>query len=132
MERLIDKSLQADISDILSSNDRYCTDEIKWRSHNIKIKHTLSINEYLNVMQRIAQDCKVSGTENVVRIELIDFAIKTSIISAFSNVKLPENINDLYYIVYGTDLYDVICKNISKIQLESIISSVNMCIHGCI
>lgn len=103
---------------------------ITWESYNIVIKQTLSINEFMNVIHAVFKDCRVSGSDNIVQLELIDFSIKTNIISAYANVELPENLDELYSIVYGTSLYETIYSNVSKIQVQSIIDSVKLCLSG--
>ncbi len=103
---------------------------ITWKSYNIVIKQTLSIDEFMNVIHAVFKDCRVSDSDNIVQLELIDFSIKTNIISAYANVELPENLDELYSIVYGTSLYETIYSNVSKIQVQSIIDSVKLCLSG--
>lgn len=107
---------------------RYKT--ITWESYNIVIKQTLSIDEFMNVIHAVFKDCRVPDSDNIVQLELIDFSIKTNIISAYANVELPENLDELYSIVYGTSLYETIYSNVSKIQVQSIIDSVKLCLSG--
>lgn len=103
---------------------------VGWCSKYIEVKQMLSVDEYINVIRRIFADCRTPDSENMVQLELIDFAIKTNIISAYANIELPENLDDLYYIVYGTDLYEKVCANVNEKQVESIISSVKLCVTG--
>ena len=105
-----------------------CYKTIKWDSYDIVVKQLLSVDEFINVVRAVFKDCKIPDTENMVQLELIDFAIKTNIISAYANVELPEDLSNLYNLIYGTDLYETVCDNVSKAQLKSIIDSVMLCV----
>lgn len=113
-----------------NNNTSSCYKTITWESYDVVIKQVLSIDEFMDVIHAVFKDCRIPDTDNMVQLELIDFAIKTNIITAYANVDLPENLNELYNIVYGTDLYDTICNNVSKTQVKSIIDSVTLCLSG--
>lgn len=111
-------------------DDVPCYKTIKWHSYDIVLKQLLSFDQFVNVVRAIFKDCKIPDTDNMVQLELIDFAIKTNIISAYANVELPENSEDLYKVIYGTDLYELVCDNVSRVQVKSIIDSVMLCLSG--
>lgn len=111
-----------------NKNVEPCYKTIKWDGYDIVVKQLLSADEFIEVVRAVFRDCRIPDTDNMVQLELVDFAIKTNIISAYANVELPEDLSSLYNLMYGTDLYETVCDNISKIQLQSIIDSVMLCV----
>ena len=56
--------------------------------------------------------------------EATDFAIKCSILEYYAGIKAPKNIDDIYKIVYGTDLILYIMQRISRDQYDTILTSI--------
>lgn len=102
--------------------------KIQWHSTTITVKQTLSIEEYIDTIHSIIQSCMTP--EKTCAVELLDFAIRSNIITSYTFVELPESLDDMFYIVYSSDLYEVVCKNASSSQIESIKTTVNKMI-GC-
>lgn len=113
-----------------NKNVEPCYKTIKWDGYDIVVKQLLSADEFIEVVRAVFRDCRIPDTDNMVQLELIDFAIKTNIVSAYANVELPEGLSDLYNLIYGTDLYESVCDNVSEIQLKSIINSIMLCVSG--
>lgn len=102
--------------------------KVQWHSTTITIKQALTIKEYIDTIHSIIQSCMTP--EETCAVELLDFAIRLNIISSYAFVELPESLEDIFYIVYSTDLYDVVLKNVCSSQVESIRDTVNKMI-GC-
>lgn len=96
---------------------------VTWHTSEIMIKQMLSIDEYRTVVLDIIGNCM--SENNKVAIELVDFSTRINIISAFAAVELPDNIDELFRVAYGSDLYDTVCKFANKAQIESIIKAVD-------
>lgn len=96
---------------------------VQWHTSELVIKQILTVEEYMATVNNILHDCKAPNSDDVA-VELIDFAIKANIISAYSFVELPKDINSMYYIVYASDLYETVLSQANKKQIESIIDSV--------
>lgn len=95
---------------------------VQWHSSQIVMKPLLNMEEYINTVKNIVADCADANGD--VAIELLDFSIRVHIISAYAFVELPEDINQLYYIAYQSDLYDTTVGVANKAQVESIRRSV--------
>lgn len=102
--------------------------KVPWHSTTITIRQTLTLKEYIDTIHSIIQSCMTP--EETCAIELLDFAIRLNIISSYAFVELPESLEDIFYIVYSTDLYEVVSKSVSNSQVESIKHTVNKMI-GC-
>lgn len=84
----------------------------------------LPIRIYTSLIDKILKTCERSDGD--VAIELVDFALRLNIITAYSLVELPDDVDVLYYIVYCSDLYDTVAKNINQAQFNSITSTIKV------
>lgn len=96
---------------------------VPWHTTTIVIKQMLSLLEYLTAVDSILESCK--SPEGEIAIELLDFAIRVGVISAYAFVELPEDIGELYYLMYASDLYDLVCSVANSSQVESIKKTVD-------
>lgn len=118
----IQKITENDIRKIAGApENKYRT--IRWHTKEIVVKRILTIEEYMRAVNNIMNDCRNPNGEDIA-IELIDFAIRANIISSYAFIELPKEIDALYYTVYSSDLYDAVCANVNKTQVDSIIKSV--------
>lgn len=99
---------------------------IRWHTDNITIKRLLSVKEYMSTVKGIIDECKAPGVEGGFAIELLDFSIRLNIISSYAYIEFPKDVEEMYYLVYASDLYDTVRAHANKAQVESIISSVKM------
>lgn len=97
--------------------------KITWHTEEIIVKNMLSMDEFVDVVRKIIGDCM--SKDGDIAIELIDFSIKVNIISYYSFVELPDDINELYSIVYSSDLFTTICNSVNAAQIDSIYKTVN-------
>ena len=95
---------------------------VHWHTATIVVKQFISLSEYVDIVRKIISDCKTD--DNNIATELIDFSIRVNIISSYSFVDLPKDIDELYYIVYASDLFDTVCSVANKEQVKTLISTV--------
>lgn len=91
---------------------------ITWHGNNLVVRQFLPLNEYMQMINNISNDCQ--GSDGEFAPELLDFAIKTNTIISYAFVELPADIGELFDIVYGTDLYDTVCKYANSNQIDSV------------
>lgn len=94
------------------------TKEICWHNHQITIKEQITFREYLALIQRILDDSERDGN---VTYETVDFATRVNIVGSFAFIDLPKDIQKLYDIMYGTDLYNCIVAEIKQWQFDRIL-----------
>jgi len=99
---------------------------VHWHTATIIVKQLLSIREFIDVVRKIIADCKTQDGE--VELELLDFATRVNIIAYYAFIDLPKDIDELYYVVYASDLYDVVCSVANKEQVNSIKNAISMII----
>lgn len=98
--------------------------KIRWHSVDIYVKKTLTMAEYMDVVDHIVSDCRAEDGEPLI--SLIDFATKLNIIMAYSLIELPKDMNLLWHIIYDTDLYETVCEQVNAKQVDSIIKSISL------
>ena len=98
--------------------------KVPWHSTELLIKQLITPKEYIEMIHNILNDCQTP--DGNVAFEMVDFAIRVNTIAAYAFVDLPKDPNDLYYIVYASNLYDTICKYANKGQIESISKTIAM------
>lgn len=96
--------------------------EVPWHATRFVVRRFLSIQEVMTVIQRIIDGaCDHDGN---ILIGLLDFSIRLSIVTAYALVELPTDADELYYVLYGSDLYDTVCKNVNRDQIDMIKNAV--------
>lgn len=101
---------------------------INWHGVKIQVRHTLSPHEYMAVVQNILDMCR--APDGSIAVELLDCATKIMVIGVFASVSVPNDFENIFRIVYDSDLYDVIYEAANKKQIEAIIQSVKLCMDA--
>lgn len=92
--------------------------EVKLGTATVKVRNTVSITEMLALTTSAVDTCFTSDGQYVPEME--DFAIKCGIIATYTNVQLPEELNEQYDVVYKTTLFDDIIGYINPVQYREI------------
>ncbi len=95
---------------------------IQWHARNLTLRQFLTLHEYISVVNGIINDCK--KPDGSIAVELIDFAFRMNVISSYAYVEMPEDIDNIYYIVYASDLFDNVYRYANSAQIDSIRNSV--------
>ena len=95
---------------------------IQWHTVQIVVRPLLNMEEYIKTVRAIVVDCMSKDGE--IAIELLDFSTRLHIIAAYAFVELPDDMEQLYYVVYQSDLYDTVLKVANRAQIDAIIKTV--------
>ena len=57
---------------------------------------------------------------------LLDFSFRVNIINAYAYVDLPTDIDTLYYIIYASDLFEIVYKRTNPAQIDAILESARL------
>ena len=101
--------------------------KIVWHTAEMYVKTFLTLTEFRQLIDTIIQTC--STEDGVLVYELIDFATRVNIIAAYALIELPEDFDELYYVVYESDLYGSVVKNVNAAQMEAILATVNQLVR---
>lgn len=95
----------------------------EWHGLEVSIKHNLSFTEALEFVNDVVMSC-FQDDGNFVP-EVMDFAIKSNILSKYTNFSLPDKLEHRYEIIYNSDVVDFVCQNINMQQLREITASID-------
>lgn len=95
----------------------------QWYDVEVKMKRSLPFTEVLAFVDDVVQSCFQRNGAYVP--EVLDFAIKSNIISKYTNVSMPDNLEHRYAILYNSDLVDFVCQHINMQQLQEMVNSIN-------
>lgn len=96
--------------------------KVPWHSTTIIVKQILPMNDFMTLVKHIIDDC--SNEDEGVAVGLVDFAFKVNVVASYAFIELPKDINDAYYIIYVSDLFDTICNAINRNQLNAIVNAI--------
>ena len=108
--------------DVLKVSKRFMKEsfEINWHGKALSGKTLLSMKEAINMPNNIVSKSSKDG-EFIP--SLFDFVLRVELITSYLSIDVPTDPNELYKIVYYTDLFNVVLNNCNKGQVNSIISS---------
>lgn len=105
--------------------------KVTWHTSEFIVRNLLPLGDFLNTVNNILTDCEAD--DGTVDIGLIDFALRKNIIVAYAFINLPDDVDQLYYVVYASDLFDAVCSAINQEQLKALFKTISIYIgdlHG--
>lgn len=93
-----------------------------WHGVEITVKYTLGLTDMMEFVHDAAESC-FSESGGFVP-EVMDFVIKSNILSRYARFTLPDNLEHRYALIYETDAVDVVCEHINERQLQEITASI--------
>lgn len=102
----------------------------QWFDIEVTIKRNLSMTEMMQFVQDVVNMCFTTAGTYIP--EVMDFAIKSGILTYYANFTLPDNLEKQYWLTYATDAVDMVCKHINMVQLQEMVNGANRKIdHLC-
>ncbi len=98
--------------------------KVTWHTAEFIMRPLLSIESYSSLVDRIINDC--FDENGVFNLGVLDFSLRKNIVSAYAFVDLPTDVDDLYRVLYSSDLFDTVCRYANQAQLESILRVVTI------
>ena len=95
---------------------------IDWHGIEVNVKHTIGLTDMMEFVNDAVESCFSEAGSFVP--EVMDFAIKSNILSRYANFTLPDNLEHRYQLIYGSDAVEAVCENINAEQLKEIISAI--------
>lgn len=88
-----------------------------WYGNELTIKTMLSLREMFEFVKVVVDGCFNQDTHEYLP-EVKEFVLRASIVEYYTNVRMPDNLERRYAILYGTDLVDFIIARINKCQFD--------------
>lgn len=95
----------------------------QWFDVEVTITPTISLKEVLSFANDVVLSC--FHDTNGFMPEMMDFAIRSNILSRYANFNLPDNLESRYDLLYRSDAVDFVCGHINMAQLQELISAIN-------
>lgn len=95
----------------------------QWYDVEVKMRKSLPFTEMLAFVDDVVQSCFQKNGAFVP--EVLDFAVKSNVISKYTNVSMPDNLEHRYAILYNTDLVDFVFQHINMQQLQEMVTAIN-------
>lgn len=99
------------------------TQVVAWNGLDINVQHTLSFKDMLTFVNNVFQLC-FDGETGEFMPELKDFAIKSYILEMYTDIELPDNVQEKYDLIYCSDVLECILPYVHSAQLSEMIHSV--------
>lgn len=96
----------------------------EWRGINVNIKVRLGLKEMMTFVDGVVKTC-FTEDDNQYTPEVLDFAIRSSVLEMYANFTLPTNIEKQYELVYGCDMYETILETIDRIQFDAMLRAID-------
>ena len=97
---------------------------IDFHGQELVVRRTLPFQEMLKFVDEVVRSCFQRDTSEYIP-EVKDFALLNNIVEYYSNVRLPENLDRKYELLYQTDLIPVILKAVNDRQFNEMVMAIN-------
>ena len=95
----------------------------QWYDIEVSIKPFLPLMEMLEFSMEIVDTCFLDDGDFMP--EVMDFIVKSGVLTHYANFTLPDSISKQYWLVYNTDAVDMVMRHINVAQLQEIVDSAN-------
>ena len=96
----------------------------EWRGINVNIKVRLGLQEMMTFVDGVVKTC-FTENDNQYTPEVLDFAIRSSVLEMYANFTLPTNIEKQYELLYGCDMYGTILETIDRSQFDAMLRAID-------
>lgn len=118
------KILIKDLDEALKRDNRAnFISNVEWNGLTIQVKYTISLKDMMALVDGVVRACFTD--EGVYLPEVKNFALKCSIIDAYTNIALPSDIERQYAISEGSGLFEYVLPYIYHSQVEDITKSID-------
>lgn len=94
---------------------------IMWHGKRIKITPLLLFKDVFSFVGSVMSHISRTNGDGLI-MEPVDFCFKVEVLSRYANITLPDDIEERYRIIYGSDLYRSVVENINHEQLLSLVA----------
>lgn len=101
---------------------------VKFQDVDITVKYALSFDEVLSFVSATADSCFTTDGDYIPQVK--KFVFMANIIDYYTDVQMPDNLNDRYALAVLSGLYDVVVNEIDDRQLDSLRDSVERLIDS--
>ena len=97
--------------------------DVQWEGIDIHITPTISMKSMIEFVEDVVDSCFRESGDYVPQI--MDYAIQENIVTRYSNLALPNDLEKKYELLIDTEIADFICQHINQSQFREILKSID-------
>lgn len=97
---------------------------VSWNGIDITIKHTLPLHQVMSFVDAVSKLCFTEDTGAYLP-EVKDFGIKACILEMYANIELSKSTEEVYELIYCSDIVSVVMANVNQVQLSEIANAID-------
>ena len=90
---------------------------IAWHGEEMLVRPVLPLDDVFAFTAHVAELCTDDGQ---ILPELCEMAFRQAVIEMYAAVDLPDSVEERYYYMFASDLYDTVVKYVNAAQLQSL------------
>lgn len=94
--------------------------KMQWNGLPVLVRRMIPFDAVPIFIDEVLRYCVAQGGTAPEFPEYMDYGFRSCVIGFYTNVDLPDDFGERYMIVYGTDLYDIVCGKINHDQLAAL------------
>lgn len=98
--------------------------DIEWNGMNVHIRPMLGAADAMSFIQIASDACFDKDTQEYTP-EVKDFTIRANIVTFYTDVQLPPEIDKAYEVLYGTDIVHMILEHVDAEQMAVMVDAIN-------
>ena len=99
---------------------------VRWHGANIAVRPLLNMTDASNFVNGVMRAC-YDGKRDMCFPEAMELSIRAYTVMYYSNARLPEDLEKQNEILFGSDLYDTLRREINLPQHEALVRAVELC-----
>lgn len=96
---------------------------IDWHGVEVQVKKTISLVEMMGFVNEVVESC--FDDEGDYMPEIMDFAIKSNVLTRYANFTMPDNLEARYTMIYVSDAIHAVYSLIDADQINEILSAID-------
>lgn len=97
---------------------------VMWQGIRMTVRTMLSFRETIEACESIVAACR-SDIDGSVHPECMEAALRSEVVRRYAAIETPEDVEEEYRLLFGTNLYQTVCAAINADQLDAIKAAVN-------
>ena len=97
--------------------------EVQWEGVPITVTPTITLKDMMEFAENVVETC--FDNDGDYHPELLDFAVQSEMISKYTNIRLPQNLEKRYHLLSVTGLADEVQEYINAIQFKELLRAID-------
>lgn len=99
--------------------------EIQWNGLDLTVRRNISFSETLDFVKYVTDLCFADETHEYLP-EARDLAIKIFLIEHYTNLDLPDSLEERNYVIYETDIVQTVLNCVNPYQFNEIVRAIDL------